>query len=421
MRPRSVVACLAAAALALPAGPAAAATSARTIRVASVSALTAAVAAARPGDHIELARGSYALRAPLEIKAAGIVLTGNAAAITGTAGVRVSGSDVTVTGLAFGTADTIEIKAGARHVRLTRNTFRLAARAVNWLSVAGDDAEIDHNEFAGKRTAGVFLQVTGPGSTGMAQRTWVHHNYFADHTFGGRQRRRGAAARRQHPAARDRPRGRRGQPLRTRERRPGGHLGQVVGERDPAQHHPEQHRHDHAAARQRQHGGQQPADRRHHRHPDLRQRPDRRQQHRPGQRAQPIHRGGQRRHARRHPQLDRARGGRPGAGGVQHGGGAFGRGHRAGRGRRRRRRPSGHHHGGRQRPGRRAPVDAVRTWHPDQLARQRRVRRGDRGADRLQDHRPETGPGCLRRVPAGGPAARSWARRSDRSRKSSAT
>ena len=185
MRPRSVVAGLAAAALALPAGPAAAATSARTIRVASVSALTAAVATARPGDHIELARGSYALRAPLEIKAAGIVLTGNAAAITGTAGVRVSGSDVTVTGLAFGTADTIEIKAGARHVRLTRNTFRLAARAVNWLSVAGDDAEIDHNEFAGKRTAGVFLQVTGPGSTGMAQRTWVHHNYFADHTFGG--------------------------------------------------------------------------------------------------------------------------------------------------------------------------------------------------------------------------------------------
>jgi hypothetical protein len=188
MRARSAVACLLAAALALPAAPAtpaAAAAPASSIRVASVSALTAAVKQARHGDHIELAAGSYALRAPLEIKAAGIVLTGHAAAITGTAGVRVSGSNVTITGLVFRTGDTIEIKAGARHVRLTRNTFRLGAGAVNWLSVAGDDAEIDHNEFAGKRTAGVFLQVTGPGSAGMALRTWVHHNYFADHTFGG--------------------------------------------------------------------------------------------------------------------------------------------------------------------------------------------------------------------------------------------
>jgi poly(beta-D-mannuronate) lyase len=153
-----------------------------------VSALVTAVASAGPGDRVELVGGSYALRAPLEIKANGIVVAataGRTAVITGTAGVRVTGSDVTLTGLEFRTADTIEIKADARHVRLTRNAFRLAAGAVNWLSVAGDDAEIDHNQFAGKRTAGVFLQVTGPGRTAMAQRTWVHDNYFADHSFGG--------------------------------------------------------------------------------------------------------------------------------------------------------------------------------------------------------------------------------------------
>src|SRR5439155_25273512 len=44
---------------------------------------------------------------------------------------------------------------------------------------------VDHNAFLNKSTAGVYLQVNGPGAHGMAQRVHVHHNYFFNHHFGG--------------------------------------------------------------------------------------------------------------------------------------------------------------------------------------------------------------------------------------------
>jgi poly(beta-D-mannuronate) lyase len=53
------------------------------------------------------------------------------------------------------------------------------------VTVAGDDAEVDHNTFQNKSTQGVFLQISGPGDHGMAQRTFIHHNYFHNHTFSG--------------------------------------------------------------------------------------------------------------------------------------------------------------------------------------------------------------------------------------------
>jgi hypothetical protein len=170
-----------------------AAASPRTVKVNSVAALTAAVAAATPGVRIELATGAYALAAPLKVRASGtaaapIVIAAAAGAkaqIRGTGGVEVTGSYVTFSGLSFLNTETFEVAAGTRHVRLTRNSFQLGPAAVNWVSVAGDDAEVDHNQFVGKRTAGVFLQLTGPGTAGMAQRVRVHHNYFADHTFRG--------------------------------------------------------------------------------------------------------------------------------------------------------------------------------------------------------------------------------------------
>src|SRR6185369_4169463 len=36
-----------------------------------------------------------------------------------------------------------------------------------------------------KKTAGVFLQVTGPGAHGMAKNVHVDHNYFFNHQFKG--------------------------------------------------------------------------------------------------------------------------------------------------------------------------------------------------------------------------------------------
>ncbi len=72
------------------------------------------------------------------------------------------------------------IAADTSHVRFTRNTF-LCTGEGPYLIVTGDDAQIDYNEFADKKTAGNLISVTGPGSQ-IARRLWIHHNYF--HDFG---------------------------------------------------------------------------------------------------------------------------------------------------------------------------------------------------------------------------------------------
>jgi poly(beta-D-mannuronate) lyase len=194
------------------AAPAVAAPTGRTVPVATTAALTAAVGAARAGDRIVLTGGPYVLANTLRIQASGtaaapIVIaaaTGRKPELRGPASLEVDGSYVTVSGLTVHTGDTVEVKAGAAHAHLTGNTFQLTAAAQDWLTVAGNDAEVDHNVFSGKRTAGVFLQISGPGTSGMAQRVRVDHNYFADHSFsganGGEALRLGVSAR-QHAAA----------------------------------------------------------------------------------------------------------------------------------------------------------------------------------------------------------------------------
>jgi hypothetical protein len=95
-------------------------------------------------------------------------------------------SYVAVTGFRFTHAAGVTIPAGTDHIRLSRNVIQISSSSTtNWVTVVGDDAEVDHNTFQHKSSVGVFLQITGPGSTAMAQHTWVHHNYFFDHSYGG--------------------------------------------------------------------------------------------------------------------------------------------------------------------------------------------------------------------------------------------
>jgi hypothetical protein len=178
---------------AAPAVPAAAAPTGRTVPVATTAALVAAVTAARAGDRIVLTGGPYVLGDTLKVTASGtaaapIVLTaaaGRKPELRGPRSLEVDGSYVTVSGLTVRSGDGVEVRPGAAHARLTGNTFQLTAAARDWLTVSGNDAEVDHNVFTGKHTEGVYLQIAGPGSSGMAQRVRVDHNYFADHTFGG--------------------------------------------------------------------------------------------------------------------------------------------------------------------------------------------------------------------------------------------
>jgi poly(beta-D-mannuronate) lyase len=162
------------------------------IKVNSLPALEQAIAKAVPGDHIVLAGGHYDSSGPIAVAAAGtkehpIVITAETVGgveIKGEAGFRLvrPAAYVAIRGFIFKhKAGEMDLPAGVHHCRITRNVFELAvAGRARYLSVAGDDNEIDHNTFRHKSTEGQMLQVQGPRNSEMAQRTWIHHNYFHD-------------------------------------------------------------------------------------------------------------------------------------------------------------------------------------------------------------------------------------------------
>jgi poly(beta-D-mannuronate) lyase len=167
---------------------------AREIAVDSLDGLKRAIEAAKPGDHLIVADGVYATASPITITAAGtqdepiIIAAQNigGAELTGAAGFRLEApaAYVVIQGFVFThEAGEMELAAGVNHCRVTRNLFELSIpshRRARYLSIIGDDNELDHNEFRNKSTEGQMLQVHGPGSRAMAQRTWIHHNYFHD-------------------------------------------------------------------------------------------------------------------------------------------------------------------------------------------------------------------------------------------------
>jgi hypothetical protein len=162
--------------------------------VTSLPALQEAIGRAVPGDRIVLADGVYESGAPLVVGCSGtgaapVVIEAasvGGAEISGAAGFEFAepAAFVVLRGFRFThQAGTVRVPAGVHHCRLTRNVFQLdipeGGRAP-YLVVAGDDIEVDHNTFRHKATEGQMLYVQGPGSDGMAQRTWVHHNFFYD-------------------------------------------------------------------------------------------------------------------------------------------------------------------------------------------------------------------------------------------------
>lgn len=167
---------------------------AATVRVSSLSALQNAVNSAKPGDRIELADGSYTASTAIQLKRSGtstapITVTAantGRAEIRGATGFSFAGGvhNVVLQGFTLRHGGSLSIPSDAHHIRLTRNTVQLSGDG-NWVTVNGDDVEVDHNTFQNRSTAGVFLQVAGP-SDDVAKRTAIHHNYFYNHTFGGK-------------------------------------------------------------------------------------------------------------------------------------------------------------------------------------------------------------------------------------------
>jgi Chondroitinase B len=162
--------------------------SAATVRVSSLSALQSALDNANAGDRIELADGTYTASTAITIRRSGITVaaagTGRAE-IRGSAGFSFAGSvnNVVLQGFNLRHSGSLSIPTAAHHIRITRNSIQLSGGG-NWLTVNGNDVEIDRNTFQNRSSEGVFLQIAGPGDN-VAKRTRIHHNYFFNHTFSG--------------------------------------------------------------------------------------------------------------------------------------------------------------------------------------------------------------------------------------------
>lgn len=159
-------------------------------RVSSIEELSEALADAAPGDTVLLAAGRYT-SGTIRVGSSGTEARPITVAAAETGSVVVAGSarfdlsgasNVVVRG--FTVENRLKVPVDATAVRITRNTFQ-GDQSGAFLDVGSDDSEIDHNAFLDKSTEGVYLQISGPGDDGIAQRAHIHHNLFSNHQFAG--------------------------------------------------------------------------------------------------------------------------------------------------------------------------------------------------------------------------------------------
>lgn len=164
------------------------------VPVDSIAALKSAVFSAAPGDTIILKNGVYTTEAMITVRCVGTAEQPVTIAAESIGGVELTGvggfnlvepaEHVIVSGFNFThVSGKNTIAVGTSFVRFTRNTFR-GPGAGPYLSVNGDDAQVDYNEFGEKPGAGSMIAVGGVGSQ-VARRLWIHHNYFHDLTTSG--------------------------------------------------------------------------------------------------------------------------------------------------------------------------------------------------------------------------------------------
>ena len=160
------------------------------IVVSSIPALQAAIDNAKAGDIILLTDGVYTTTADITIRGTGtakqpITISAQhagAAEISGSGGfVLVSpASYIIIRDFKFThAASKAKSAAGSSFCRWTNNIFETPGDGED-LTIAGNDNEVDHNTFQNKNAMGRFIAIRGTGSQ-IAERLWIHHNYFRSH------------------------------------------------------------------------------------------------------------------------------------------------------------------------------------------------------------------------------------------------
>ena len=158
------------------------------IIVNSLTSLQEAINKASHGEKIILENGVYTTDKKILIDKMGSISKPIVIAAKTIGGVEINGLEgfelgnsaayVVVQGFKFThQSGKTKIAVGANHCRITRNIFECTGKGA-YLTVNGDDNQIDYNTFQNKFTEGQMISVQGPGGSEMAKRTWIHHNYF---------------------------------------------------------------------------------------------------------------------------------------------------------------------------------------------------------------------------------------------------
>ena len=163
---------------------------ANNIIVSSIAELQTAIEKAQPGDVITVKNGVYTTTADILINKSGTASKRITIAAQSTGAVEITGaggfnlaspaSYIIIRGFKFThAASRAKSSAGSSFCRWTDNIFETPGDGED-LTIAGNDNEVDHNTFQNKNAMGRFLAIRGTGSQ-IAERLWIHHNYFKSH------------------------------------------------------------------------------------------------------------------------------------------------------------------------------------------------------------------------------------------------
>jgi poly(beta-D-mannuronate) lyase len=163
---------------------------ANTITVSSIADLQRAINNAKPGDIILLTDGVYHTEGDITVSSTGTASQPVTIAAQHEQGAEITGKGgfhlvspaayVIIRGFRFThAASKARTGSGTKFCQWSRNVFETPGTG-DYLTIGGSDHQIDYNTFQNKDSLGKFIAIKGTGSQ-IAERLWIHHNYFKTH------------------------------------------------------------------------------------------------------------------------------------------------------------------------------------------------------------------------------------------------